>query len=147
LQTITCPNNGVITGIIYGSSNYLYSIGFICTSSLGERRVGRYGGTGGTGGEERCPTGFNIGSIYGASGNLVDSFGIRCVVYGNTDETPKRDTHGGNGGTPFDDISSATNGRRPVEIRTWSDYLVVTSESPVVMALQVKYANLCFSQI
>lgn len=89
---------------------------------------------GGTAGEERCKPGSYISSIHGRSAARVDKLGIRCTRIGKVGGSPKRDGHGGEGGTPFDDESFATNGRRPVEIRIRS--------ADEVDSIQIKYGNL-----
>lgn len=101
---------------------------------MGETSIGPFGGLGGSPGEERCPSGSYIGSIHGRSAARVDKLGIRCVKIGQTGNSPKRDGHGGEGGTPFDDQNFATNGRRPVQIRVRSAW--------EVDAIQIKYGNM-----
>lgn len=99
--------------------------------------MGPFGGGGGSGPyEDRCPTGYYIGSLYGRSGALIDQIGIRCVKYGVAGSSVKKDPHGGSGGGAFDDESSSNiiYLSRPVEIRVWS--------GAMVDAIQIKYGNL-----
>lgn len=89
---------------------------------------------GGDPGEERCPPGSYISSIHGRSGGMVDKLGIQCTNFGQVVGGQKRDGHGGGGGSPFDDESFATNGKRPVEFRIRS--------GAKVDSIQIKYGNL-----
>lgn len=125
----------MLTAITFRTGSHVDSVQFHCSSSLGESTFGPYGGNGG--GEkltDRCPPGSYIGSIHGKSGSKMDKLGIRCLKVGQAGLSPKRDAHGGSGGGDFDDQNFATRGRRPVEIRIWSGWMVD--------AIQIKYGNL-----
>lgn len=138
---IICPAEGVITGITYRSAERLHSIGFICTSSLGETIIGPFGGLGGSSGEERCPHGYYIGSIHGRCFETINKLGIRCDKIGQTGKSPKRDGHGGDYGLVFDDEHYAINGRRPVQIRLSVTDSVGWQHSEI-QSIQIKYGNM-----
>lgn len=138
LRIITCPQDGVITGIKYSSSNVLNSVTFICSSLAGVTEFGPYGtSTNGRSGEENCPPGAYISSIHGGSGYYLDSLGIRCRRVGQVREDPKRTAHGGHRGNPFDDLAYSSNSQRPVQIRIRTGI--------AVDQIQVKYANMPIS--
>lgn len=139
MYSMSCPNEGVVTGITYRAGSAVDALGFICTSALGETTFGPNGGTGGTAGEDRCPYGSFIGSIHGKyNGNSLSSIGIRCVSLAqmqNAGQAFKRDVHGGDTGTAFDDINFVAPGRRPMEVKWWVD-------TTTVSAIQVKYGSM-----
>lgn len=140
MYSTSCPDEGVVTGITYRTGDSVDSLGFFCTSALGETYFGPYGGTGGSAGEEKCPPGSFIGSIHGKyDGNTLRNIGIRCVFVSemqNPKQAFKRIVHGGGGsGTDFDDINFVEPGRRPMEIKVWVDYSRISS-------IQVKYGNM-----
>lgn len=135
MYSVVCPNEGVITGIIYPINLYkLTNIGFICSSPFGETKFGPYPSSDALQVEEKCPLGTYVGSFYGTSRKLIEQLGIRCVSYEQPEIEIKRSVIGNKVASPFDDERYALQGRRPVEIKVWF--------SVHLMDIQVKYGNM-----
>lgn len=139
--TVTCPRNGVFTGIRYrsGTTSSVVQIALRCSGLDFVTTYGSYGGIG-TESYLECPTGQYISSIYGKSSTKLDRLGIRCRNQNDMQSAgDSLGEIGGTGGTSFDDLAYSYNGR-PITI-------VIRATTSEVTCIQVTYGDVPISGI
>lgn len=140
-HTVTCPRNGVFTGIGYrsGTTSTVVQLSLRCSGLDFVTTFGSYGNVE-TETYLECPTGQYISSIFGKSGSKLDRLGIRCRRLDDMQSAGDSIGEvGGTGGTSFDDLSFSYNAR-PTTI-------TVRASSSDVISIQVTYGNVPISGI
>ena len=84
-QKITCPSGKVLVGIYGRHAKFINGIGGLCADPFDKKaaqtKTAVVGSVSGATFELKCPSGSLLHGLFGRSGDLLDSLGIRCVAH------------------------------------------------------------------